>query len=88
MGGSEKDILWAVNSFLLLCVLGLVGFQWRSLVKRIDVVDNKIDERTLILDCNRRHEELDVQCERRHREVDNYAHHHAKSGQAGEVVPK
>jgi hypothetical protein len=84
----EKNIIWTINSFLLFCVMGLIGVIYASIINKLNVLDKKIEERTLIINCDRRHEELDVQCERRHKEVDNFAHHHAKSGQAGEVVPK
>jgi hypothetical protein len=70
----DKTILLWVISVLL----GVIGFFVQNIWRDVKDMKKDIKKRTLILDC-----------EKTHREVDNYLHHHAIGGTpAGEVVKK
>jgi hypothetical protein len=67
-----KTLLWIISA-LLAVIIFFVQDVWRD----VKAMKTDIEDRTLILDCKRTHED-----------VDKYLHHHAKSGTSGEEVLK
>ena len=68
----QKTLMWIISALLAVIVFFLQDI-WRD----VKAMKADIENRTMILDCQRTHED-----------VDNYLHHHAKSGAAGEEVMK
>ena len=73
----NTTLMWGIVSFLLLCIIALIGIVYGTVTKRLDNLDCDIKKRTLIVACDRIHED-----------VDKYLHHHSRSGDCGEAVPK
>ena len=68
----QKTLMWIISG-----LLAVIVFFLQDMFRGMKSMKKDIEKRTLILDCVRTHEA-----------VDKYLHHHAKSGDAGEAVPK
>jgi hypothetical protein len=74
---TTEQILWGVNTFLLACLVGLIGILYSTIRGDIKEVRADIEKRTLL-----------VTCDKIHADVLKSLHVHATTGAAGEAVYK
>jgi hypothetical protein len=66
----QKILMWIISG-----LLAIIAFFLQDIWRDVKALKKDIKERTLIIDCEKMHESVDL-----------YLHKHAKTGQAGEVV--
>jgi hypothetical protein len=66
----QKTMLWIITA-----LLGIIAFFLQDAWRDIKAMKKDIKERTLTVECNKKHDDVDL-----------YLHKHARTGEAGEVV--
>ena len=82
----EKIDAWEVFWSILVALMTYISIMITFFFKKLGTIEKRVDERVLIIMCDKYRKECEDDCIRSRQERASFLHKHAHSGQAGEVI--
>ena len=82
----DKIDAWQVFWSILLVLMTYISVMVTFFFKRLGMIEKQVDERVLIIMCDKYRKECEEDCEKSRAERSKFIHLHGSLGTAGEVI--